>query len=83
MFFVASYLSFVKRSLLERFIAMVVEAQSARVPSQLLEPDDGHEKEDETERVEIDEFSGVGNIAGVTLPLGMSTPGKKKRPGWK
>jgi hypothetical protein len=54
---------------------------NARVGDQLRNSDGSPESGEEEE--EVDETSGAGAIAGMTLPLGMATPGKKKKPGWK
>lgn len=32
---------------------------------------------------EVDEMSVAANIVGPILPLGVKTPGKKKKPDWK
>ena len=74
------------KKLLVRYIReAVAEAKLARVPNQLLAPkaekgeeDDG---EDDGEADEsVNEFSGVGSIAGYTAPLGMDPDklGRKK-----
>lgn len=64
-------------SLLKRYISEVlVEMQKqARVPTQLIDVDD--EQDDDA----IEEFSGVGAIAGYTGPLGAdpSDLGRKKQ----
>jgi len=66
---------------LRKFIQSCIEEDRdfgpARVPTQLVEP----HCEDETEHDEdeMKEFSTTANIAGYTLPLGMSPPGKKKK----
>jgi hypothetical protein len=72
-----SYLTM--QSLLEEFIRLVIEGQSARVPNQLISPeeasteDSGSEDEwDVGQENSVEEFSGAGAIAGFTLPLGMS-----------
>jgi hypothetical protein len=44
-------------------------------------PESGEDDSEEDEK-EVDEMSVSANIAGPTLPLGMKTPGKKKKPGW-
>ena len=49
-----------------RYIRMVAEQHLARVPNQLVS-DTGNGEEDES----VDEFAGVGGIAGYTAPLGM------------
>jgi hypothetical protein len=59
---------------------MVIEAQSARVPNQLISPEtasiENRGTGDEDEWVDgqedsVEEFCGAGAIAGYTLPLGM------------
>ena len=71
------------KTLLVRFIRLALsEAHLARVPNQLIDPDDqeevGTSNEDEVE--EVNEFSGVGAIAGYSAPLGMDPDllGRKK-----
>lgn len=82
-----------------RMIIAEVLAENPRVPSQLVSPDDGEKKKEKAddsekdEEDELDEFSGVGAIAGYTLPLGMAPnfpiagstkrkTGKRKKPSW-
>ena len=72
------------KALLVRYIQMALaEAPLARVPNQLVSPDaengDGSADSDE-EKDNVQEFSGVGAIAGYTAPLGMSPDrlGRKK-----
>jgi hypothetical protein len=58
-----------------------VEARSARVPQQLISPDEeesGDKKKNETDG-SLDEFSGAGAIVGYALPLGASNSKKKLR----
>lgn len=68
------------KRLLSRYIRLVIEStftKDARVPSQLIDADSGEESGDD-----VNEFSGVGAIAGFTAPLGMSAGdlnGKKKK----
>lgn len=67
------------KSLLVAYIREAVkEAHLARVPNQLLPADsvEGERDEDEV----VDEFAGVGGIAGYTGPLGMDPDklGRKK-----
>ena len=68
-------------SLLVKYIqAAVIEAKLARVPNQLMAPEK-EESGNEDETVEsVNEFSGVGAIAGYTAPLGMDPDklGRKK-----
>lgn len=70
------------KSLLVKYIrAAVAEAKLARVPNQLLAPDEDSGKGDEDKTVEnVNEFSGVGAIAGYSGPLGMDPDkfGRKK-----
>lgn len=70
------------KALLVKYIqAAVVEAKLARVPNQLMAPDEDSGKGDEDEAVEnVNEFSGVGAIAGYSGPLGMDPDklGRKK-----
>lgn len=72
--------------LLEEFIRLTMaETPLARVPTQLLPPEGNKENkrdEEEENEEEVSEFSGVGAIAGYTLPLGMQPcvmRDKKKR----
>lgn len=66
-----------KRSLLELFVRLTVEQHLARVPNQLVSDDDDEWSEDDND---VNEFSGVGSIAGYTAPLGMDPDllGRKK-----
>lgn len=67
-----------------RYIRMAIaEVKLARVPNQLMSPEkaDKGQTEGDDENVEnIDEFSGVGAIAGYSAPLGMDSDrlGRKK-----
>jgi len=67
--------------LLKRYIQeAVAEAKLARVPNQLMAPEK-EESGNEDETVEnVNEFSGVGAIAGYSGPLGMDPDrlGRKK-----
>ena len=79
-------------------ISEIMEENSLPTASQLVSPYNGEKKMDEDkdseEDEELDEFSGVGAIAGFSLPLGMSpdlpVPGsrsrkkskKRKNPSW-
>ena len=68
-------------NLLMRYIRMAVaEAKLARVPNQLVEPDSAEGDRNEDEAGDVNEFSGVGSIAGYTGPLGMDPDklGRKK-----
>ncbi len=58
--------------LLTRYIRLALaEVHLARVPNQLLEPDQEVENGKEDEDVEeVNEFSGVGAAAGYSGPLG-------------
>jgi hypothetical protein len=68
--------------LLRRYIKDVVaEVKLARVPNQLIAPDEKEESGNEDEAVEnVNEFSGVGAIAGYSGPLGINPDklGRKK-----
>lgn len=66
-------------SLLKRYIRLIIaESPLARVPTQLLPPDeDGGKVKSDDEQEELEEFSGAGAIAGYTAPLGMSKKDKK------
>lgn len=70
------------KKLLVRYIReAVAEAKLARVPNQLLAPKAEKGEEDDGEADEsVNEFSGVGSIAGYTAPLGMDPDklGRKK-----
>lgn len=66
------------KQLLVRYLRMAVkEAKLARVPNQLVEPDS---ERDADEGESVQEFSGVGAIAGYSGPLGMDPDklGRKK-----
>jgi hypothetical protein len=66
------------KRLLVRYIREVVESHLARVPNQLVS-DDRQEGDGEADEG-MDEFAGVGGIAGYTAPLGMDPDrlGRKK-----
>ena len=67
------------KQLLVRYLRMAVkEAKLARVPNQLVEPDSERDADEGEESVQ--EFSGVGAIAGYSGPLGMDPDklGRKK-----
>lgn len=57
------------KHLLSHYVRLVIESMTsnARVPSQLVDVDDQSDEESD-----VNEFSGVGAIAGFTAPLGMS-----------
>lgn len=60
---------------LKEYIELVLTTENS-----MLESDDSN-SEEETDDEVIDEFSGVGGIAGYTLPLGVSptdVDGKKR-----
>lgn len=68
-------------NLLMRYIRLALaEAHLARVPQQLVTPDSTDSGQDEAAAENVNEFSGVGAIAGYTAPLGMSPDrlGRKK-----
>ena len=65
-----------------RFLVNEVR-ENPRVSDQLKDRDGGPESGDNDDEEESNEASGAGAIAGPMLPLGMATPGKKRRPGWK
>ena len=62
-------------------ISEIMEENSLPTASQLITPDDDQDKL--ANEYGLDEFSGVGAIAGLSLPLGMSpdqpVPGSKTR----
>lgn len=60
------------RALLVRYIQEAVdEAKLARVPNQLIDPEDINSSEDDDQSESVNEFSGVGSIGGYSAPLGM------------
>lgn len=65
-------------------VAVILEMKkkAAGVPSQLVGAPKGA-KSSEEEKEEVEEMSVAANVAGMTLPLGMKTKGKKNKPGWK
>ena len=75
------------REYIRMMISEIMEENSLPTASQLVSPDNGEapldEDKDSEEDEELDEFSGVGAIAGFSLPLGMSpdlpVPGSKSR----
>jgi len=72
--------------ILRQYIRELIEEvrDNPRVGDQLKNADgSGESGEDEEENEEeVDEMNVTANIVGPTLPLGMKTPGKKKKPGW-
>jgi hypothetical protein len=86
------------REYIRMLISEIMEESSLPTASQLVSPDSGEAQldkdKDSEENEELDEFSGVGAIAGFSLPLGMSpdlpVPGstsrkkskKRKNPSW-
>ena len=67
-------------------ISEIMEENSLPTASQLVSLNKGEaplDKDKDSEDKELDEFSGVGAIAGFSLPLGMSpdlpVPGSKSR----
>jgi len=72
--------------ILRQYIRELIEEvrDNPRVGDQLKNADgSGESGEDEEENAEeVDEMNVTANIVGPTLPLGMKTPGKKKKPGW-
>ena len=73
--------------LIEYVRLMLAEDKDARVPDQLIDPEDvdGRTNEDEEDVEELDEFSGCGGITGYTGPLGISGDalGRRKNKGKK
>lgn len=70
-----------KKLLVAYIRAAVAEAKLARVPNQLMAPEKEDGGQDDDEAVEnVNEFSGVGAIAGYSGPLGMDPDklGRKK-----
>lgn len=72
--------------ILRQYIRELIEEvrDNPRVGDQLKNADGSSESgENEEENAkEVDEMNVTANIVGPTLPLGMKTPGKKKKPGW-
>lgn len=70
---------------LKEYIKLIIKevVVQARVPTQLLPPEETEDEESgkDSEGDAIDEFSGVGSIAGYTAPLGgkFTRPKAKKR----
>jgi len=71
------------RALIRSLIAEIRD--NPRVGDQLRKPDGSPEsrKKEKEHEDEVEEASGAGAIVGPMLPLGMKTPGKKKKPGWR
>jgi len=73
--------------ILRQYIRELIEEvrDNPHVGDQLKNADgSGESGEDEEENEEeVDEMNVTANIVGPTLPLGMKTPGKKKKPGWR
>ena len=74
------------REYIRMMISEIMEENSLPIASQLVSLNNGEAPLDEdkdSEDKELDEFSGVGAIAGFSLPLGMSpdlpVPGSKSR----
>jgi len=68
-------------ALLRQCIRLAIrESDLARVPNQLISPDETDKKDDGKEANDVNEFSGVGGIAGYTGPLGLDPDkmGRKK-----
>lgn len=61
------------KTLLVRYIREIIESSPiARVPNQLIDPDETDGKEESEERG-IEEFSSAGAVAGYTAPLGLGS----------
>lgn len=73
-----------KRLLRAYIRATLAETADARVPNQLIAPgedeENGSSEEDSGETLEVNEFCGVGSVAGFSAPLGMDPDklGRKK-----
>jgi hypothetical protein len=60
-----------KRDLLATYLKLFIESSgNANVPNQLIDSDDDEKKSNKDEVEDVNEFSGVGSIAGFTAPLG-------------
>ena len=72
--------------LLRSFIQeLVIEvSKNPRVANQLrsAKSSKSEETEEKRDENEVDEMNVTANIVGPILPLGMSTSGEKKEPGW-
>lgn len=70
------------KKLIAQYVKLLLdEAKLARVPQQLISPDKDNEETNEVEEAEsVNEFSGVGAVAGYSAPLGMNPDklGRKK-----
>ena len=75
--------------ILRKYIRELIKEvrDNPRVGDQLKNADgsgeSGEEEEEEENEEEVDEMNVTANIVGPTLPLGMKTSGKKKKPGWR
>ena len=77
------------RTYIRMLISEIMEENSLPTASQLITPDDDKDEASQDDKDKLaneyglDEFSGVGAIAGLSLPLGMSpdqpVPGSKTR----
>lgn len=70
------------KKLIAQYVKLLLdEAKLARVPQQLLSPEKDTDNENDIEEVEnVNEFCGVGGVAGYSAPLGMNPDklGRKK-----
>jgi hypothetical protein len=70
------------KTLITQYVKLFLEEKRlARVPQQLISPNKDNEETDEVEEAEnVNEFSGVGAVAGYSAPLGMNPDklGRKK-----
>lgn len=70
------------KKLITQYVKLLLdEAKLARVPQQLISPNKDNEETNEVEEAEsVNEFSGVGAVAGYSAPLGMNPDklGRKK-----
>jgi hypothetical protein len=70
------------KTLITQYVKLFLEeTRLARVPQQLISPNKDNEETDEVEEAEnVNEFSGVGAVAGYSAPLGMNPDklGRKK-----
>ena len=62
-------------------LAALAEAHLARVPNQLIEPDQNVDNGNEDEVEEVNEFSGMGggSVMGYSGPLGGKTKKKTRK----
>lgn len=65
------------QSTLRRYIRHVLEDVNARVPTQLIDPDDAAEEADKDD--EVDEFASVAGAMGGSGLGGFTAPGAAKR----